>query len=453
MALEATTPLCYWESISLKMSYQDQDPSKRVVITGVGAVTPIGTDAKTTYENAIGGVSGIRDISEEVPNLGGVRIGGNVRGFDPSRYLLGKQLRSTPRFAQYSLVSSIEAGLDADALELNGETKLGDSIVSRYKLKEEFDTDLVGVEIGTAVGGSPYFAEVDRRILGVAKDPIYTRSVDLENANRASDIVHSVIGVRGAGSTPAAACSTANVALEIAAKRIKLGEQQAMFAGATDSNMHATLIRSFEAMMALSPDNNEPTRASRPFDETSNGIVLGEGAAVVFMESLESASNRGAYIYAELAGYWNNSYPDNGPRPDKEGEVKAMRRALEMAEITPDQVDLISTHGGSAPAGDPIEIASIKEVFGVREDLLITASKSLVGHTLGPAGGISTILTLMAMRYGEVHPVLNLNNPRDPELTFVTPTSRKATIDYAMINAFGLGGKNAILVFKRWGAD
>lgn len=436
---------------------------KRTVITGLGAVTPIGLDAESTYQAALQGRSGIVKLNDkDVPGLDVVRIGGQIIGFDPGKFLLSKEQRTYHEFALFSADAAVQAGIDAKVLETFTQSRGNRNDLIGCKLVG-FDPDDVGVEIGSAVGGATYSAEIEDRILKVTPGSISAFSIDHINAYNAASLVHILTGVRGPGSTHATVCSSALMAIEAATMRIEVDQAKAMFAGATDSTVDRIGIRSFEAMRALSTNNDEPTKASKPFDEDGEGFAMSKGAAVLFLETVESAQNRFPKgqlpIYAEIVGYANNSYPDNGPRPDQAGEVKAMRRAIAMAGITPDMINLVNAHAAGTPAGDPPELAALLEVFGNRSDLMINATKSLIGHTMGPAGGIGALLTAFDLRNQTVHPMINLEKPRkvkvgedfiEPKFDFVTGSAREKTpVEYAMINAFGLGGKNAILILKR----
>jgi len=409
---------------------------RRVVITGLGIVSPLGTGVKKAWNGAISSASGIREITRFDAKNFPVRIAGEVPDFDPLGVIEKKELKKMDFFIQYALYAAVKAFEDS-GLEI-----------------EENNAERVGVYIGAGIGGLPAIEHWHDVLREKGPDRITPFFIPMVIINLASGQVSIRLGAKGPNSCAVTACATGTHSIGDAFRIIKRGEADCMIAGGTESTITPLCIAGFNAMKALSTRNGEPTRASRPFDKERDGFVVGEGAGVLVLEELEGAKKRGAKIYAEIAGYGANSdaYHITMPAPDGTGAARCMELAIEDAKIPPGGVDYINAHGTSTYYNDLYETKAIKKVFGEHaKKLAVSSTKSMTGHLLGAAGGVEAVFTALAIKTGIIPPTVNYENP-DPEcdLDYVPNTARDAGIRAALSNSFGFGGTNAVLAFKRF---
>ena len=406
---------------------------RRVVITGIGAVTPVGNDARTTWESALAGRSGIDHIEAFDASAAPVTIAGEVKDFDPEGLASPKELRRLDRNVLFALAAAREALADAGS---NG-----------------FRPDRVGIVLGSAIGG---FIELMRQA-----DILRERGPDRVSPNfipnvlvdSASGQLAIELGIRGPNYAIVSACATGSHTIGEGAELIRNGHADAILAGGTEACIHPLILAGFTSMRGLAAANGDPMKASRPFDATRAGFVMAEGAGVVVLEGLEAAQARGADIYAEVLGYGasNDAYHMAAPDPESVGVVEMMRQALARSGVEPDDVDYINAHGTSTPLGDLAETKAIKEVFGDHAyELAVSSTKSVMGHTFGAAGAVEAIMCALAIREGMLPPTINYENP-DPacDLDYVPNEARKAEVRVALSNAMGLGGHNGCVLLGR----
>jgi 3-oxoacyl-[acyl-carrier-protein] synthase II len=403
---------------------------RRVVITGVGAVTPLGNDVATTWDAALAGKSGVDEISafdtEGLP----VRIAGEVKDLDSSGLAAPKELRKLDRNVVFALAAAKEAMADAGT---NG-----------------FRPDRVGVVLGSAIGG---FTELMRQAdIFRERGPDRVSPTFLANVlvDSASGQLAIELGLRGPNYAVVSACATGSHTIGEGAELIRHGHADAMLAGGTEACIHPLILAGFTSMRGLAMSNGDPTKASRPFDATRAGFVMSEGAGVVFLEELEAACARGADIYAEVLGYGasNDAYHMAAPDPDSVGVVEMMRQALERSGVVPEEVDYINAHGTSTPLGDAAETKAIKEVFGDHAyELAVSSTKSMMGHAFGAAGAVEAIMCALAIRDQKVPPTINYANPDpDCDLDYVPNEARETEVRVTLSNAMGLGGHNGCVI-------
>ncbi|NLL74273.1 MAG: beta-ketoacyl-ACP synthase II [Erysipelothrix sp.] len=402
----------------------------RVVITGMGIVSPLGSNVDDAYANAIAGFNAI-EVLEEMETA--VKVGARVRDFDALKYQTKMEVRRQDLFSQYAVYASKEAFIDSG-------------------LEGNIDPVDLGVIMGTGMGGMQTFARDLNRAFegGYAKIP--PMFIPMIIPNMAAGNVAIALNAKGHCSCVTTACSAATNSIGDAFRMIKYGDAKAMVAGGTEAGLNPYTLAGFNALTALSK-TEDPNTASRPFDETRNGFVLGEGAGALILEELDHALARGAHIYAELVGYGSTCDAHHITAPSGEGAVRAMNQALKEAKINAADVDYINAHGTSTPLNDQFETRAIKEVFG--EDaykVSISSTKSMHGHALGGTGGIEAILSVKTINEGIIPPTINLTNP-DPEcdLDYTANVSKERDVSIAMSNSLGFGGHNAILVFRKYG--
>lgn len=410
--------------------------SKRIVITGMGMVTPLGLNVAETWANIKACKSGVGYITRFDSSPLDTHIGAEVKGFDAAQWLGNKEARRMDRYAQFAVVSALEAVAQAN-----------------YRITPD-NTFETGVIVGAGFGGSETLQEgIDvlyKR--GPKKISPFTFPMVLNNMGSAQ--VAMRLGIRGTNFTVSAACATGAVAIGEGAELIRRGEVNAVIAGGSEATFALFSLAGLNAMKALSTRNDSPETASRPFDATRDGFVPCEGAAVVLLESLESAQARGATILAELVGYGCTCDATHVSAPDPEGTaiVRAMQRAMQRAGITIQEIDYINAHGTSTPLNDANETRMIKKVFGERAyQIPVSSTKSMIGHAMSSSGSMEAIFSIMALREGFIPATINYQYP-DPEcdLDYVPNTPRRANLRYVMSNSFGFGGQNAVLIFKRW---
>src|SRR6266511_2394570 len=406
---------------------------KRVAVTGLGAVTPIGNDARSTWEAAVAGKSGIDWIRSFDASGLPVRIAAEVKDFDATQVASPKEVRKLERNVLLALGAAREAMGDAG---LNG-----------------FDPTRVGVVFGTAIGGVNGILEQDEILRERGPDRVSPNFLPNVLVDSASGQVAISLGIRGLNYAIVSACATGSHAIGEGAEIIKRGDADAVLAGGGEACMHPLILAGFTAMRGLAVEEEDPPRASRPFDATRAGFVMGEGACVLVLEDLDSARARGARVYAEVLGYGgsNDAHHMAQPEPEATGVADMMRSALRRAGVEPERVGYINAHGTSTPLGDLAETKAIKDVFGSHAyELAVSSTKSMMGHTFGAAGAIEAMMCVLAVRDGVLPPTINYREP-DPEcdLDYVPNEAREAKVDVALSNAMGLGGHNVCVLFGR----
>ncbi len=413
------------------------DGAPRVVITGMGAVTPVGLSVKEFWESIVAGRSGVGPVTSFDVEGFPTRIAAEVKGFDPANYMEPRQMKRMGRFIQFAMASAQMAVGDAGlALEKEDPTR-------------------IGLEIGSAAGGIGIIEEQTLVLVQEGLRRVKVTALPSMLISMAPCQVAIVLGIKGPTNSPVAACATGVVAVGEAARRLKWGEVDVAIAGGTESLMTPLVIVVFSRVGALSTRNEEPEKACRPFDAQRDGTVMGEGAAVLVLETWEHAQRRGARIYGEVLGYGytQDAYNVAAPDPTGDGAARAMSLAIREAGLSPSEIDYIACHGTATVLNDISETKAIKEVFGpLAYKVPISANKSMVGHMLGAAGAISIVATIKAMEESLIPPTTNLDTP-DPEcdLDYVPNVARPARVDTGLINAFGFGGQNASLVIRKWG--
>ncbi len=421
------------------MRWSWPDHPRRVVVTGMGAVTALGQDVATTWAGLVEGRSGIATITRFDPSRVASRVAAEVKDFDPSGILDRKEMRRTDRYIQFALVCARQA-LDESGLP----GRLDDEIAAR-----------TGVIMGSGLGGVATLFDNVLLMGERGPDRISPFFIPMGIANVAAGQIAIACGALGPNFATVSACATGGHALGEAWETIRRGDADIMIAGGVEASIHEATVGGFASMKALSTRNDEPERASRPFDTGRDGFVVGEGGGALILEALEHAEARGAAPLAELVGYGATADASHItlPAPGGIGAVRAARRALEKAAIDPAEVDHVNAHATSTPEGDKAELQALRTIFGDHAPKVsVTANKSMIGHTLGAAGAIEAIATISALRDGCVPPTLNLEDP-DPlaaglDLTPGIPTRRPLRV--AMSNSFGFGGQNTALVFRRW---
>ena len=407
---------------------------RRVVVTGLGLITPLGIGVDSTWNALCAGQSGISRITRFDPTGYAAQIAGEVKGFDPAAFIEKKEIKKMDTFIHYAVGASQMAVDDAG-----------------LKVAPE-EADRVGVYIGAGIGGLPAIEHYHKVLLEKGPDRVTPFFIPMVIINLASGQVAIRIGARGPNSCAVTACATGNHCIGDALRIIQRGDADVMLAGGTESCIVPLAVAGFSAAKALSTRNDEPAKASRPFDKDRDGFVLGEGAGVLVLEELERARRRGARIYAELVGYGMNSdaYHITAPSENGEGAVRCMELAIKDAKISKDEVGYINAHGTSTMA-DAIETRAIKQVFGERaKHIPVSSTKSMTGHLLGAAGGIEAVFSVLAIHRNLLPPTINLDHP-DPEcdLDYIPWKARPASVTVALSNSFGFGGVNACLLFKR----
>ncbi|HXL36036.1 MAG TPA: beta-ketoacyl-ACP synthase II [Ktedonobacteraceae bacterium] len=408
----------------------------RVVITGMGLLTPVGNNVSSTWEALCQGKSGVGPITFFDTSRFRVHFGAEVKNFDPSVFMDRKEIRRTDAFEHFAIAASKQA--------------LGQS---GLQITEE-NADDVGIYIGSSIGGLSSLIDATKTLLERGPDRISPFSVNMISVDNAPGLVSIMTGARGPNWAAVSACATSSNTIGEAWETIRRGDARAMIAGGAEKAINPLSLAAFDNMRALSRDNDDPQRASRPFDATRDGFVMGEGAGMVVLEDLDFARARGATILAEMIGYGStaDAYHETEPAPGGAGIARAMRRALQKAGLRPDQVDYINAHGTSTPYNDLTETNAIKNCFAEHAyNVPISSTKSMIGHTMGAAGAIEAVVSIMSILTGIISPTINLHHP-DPEcdLDYVPDTAREATVNVAMSNSMGFGGHNACLIFKRF---
>jgi 3-oxoacyl-[acyl-carrier-protein] synthase II len=411
---------------------------ERVVVTGIGIVSPVGLTAAASFDALIAGASGIAPITLFDTAAFRVKIAGEVKNWDPLAHIERKKLKEMDRFTEFAVGAARMARLD-----------------SGLELTEE-EHELAGCFMGVGLGGLETLENAKKTILERGPHKISPYAIPSIIANMAAGQVSMQFKLKGPSYATTSACSSGCHAIGEAAQWIRLGKAPVMFAGGAESTISPVGIGGFEAMYALSKRNEDPTRASRPFDRDRDGFVAGEGAAVLILESLTRAKRRNARIYCEVTGYGASSdaYHLTQPAPRHEGAQRSMRMALRDAGISPDKVDYVNAHGTSTPVGDAAETQAIADVFGAHatdKKLLVSSTKSMTGHLLGAAGALETAICALAMARSIVPPTINLENLGEDcvPLDYVPNTAKERRVAHALNNSFGFGGTNATLVLSQ----
>lgn len=409
--------------------------SRRVVITGLGLITPLGTGVDDTWTALCKGQSGIAEITRFDASKFDTKIAGEVKNFHPEDFLLKKEVKRTQTFIAYAVAASRMALED-----------------SRLKI-DVTNQDRIGVVTGCGLGGLNLLEQTTFTLQKKGPKRITPFFIPMMIGNMAPGMISIYLGAKGPNSSIATACAAGTHAVGDAFKIIKRGGADAMITGGVESVITPTCIAGFNAMKALSVRNNEPEKASRPFDRDRDGFVIGEGCGILVLETLESALERGARIYAEICGYGmsGDGFHMAAPAPDGEGAARCMAAALDDAEIPYDRIDYINAHGTSTQLNDVYETKAIKSVFKEKAPFIpVSSTKSMTGHLLGGAGGIETVFTALTISEGIIPPTINLDHPGEEcDLDYVPNIARKTDVNTAMTNSFGFGGTNATLILKK----
>ena len=412
------------------------DQAKRVVVTGVGAVTPIGNTAEEFWASLMQGTSGIGPITRFDTTGYPTRIAGELKGFESLKYIDKKDDRKLDPFLKYAIACAVMAVDDAGLV------------------LSQVDKTRFGVLVGSGIGGITTLLDTHDVLNAKGPDRVSPFFIPMLIINMASGLISMRFGAKGPNSSVVTACATGNHAIGDAMKIIQRGDADVMIAGGAEAIIIPLTIAGFCQMKAMSTRNDEPTKASRPFDANRDGFVCGEGGGLVILESLDHALRRDARIYAELIGYGmtGDAHHMTAPDPEGDGAARAMEAALHDAGVPASAVNYINAHGTSTPYNDKFETLAIKRVFGEHaRKLAVSSTKSMTGHLLGAAGGVEAIATVLAMHHGVLPPTMNYETP-DPEcdLDYVPNQPRKQDVEVALSNAFGFGGTNAILAFRKY---
>ncbi|MCB0391493.1 MAG: beta-ketoacyl-ACP synthase II [Bdellovibrionales bacterium] len=419
-----------------------QDPNvfrqlnqRRVVVTGLGAVTPLGLNVKESWSKAVEGLSGIDNVTFFNTENFDSKIAGEVKGFDPSSVIDKKDIKKMDRFIQLSLASTAEALNDC-----------GIEFTEELKLK-------TGTIIGVGIGGLPVIEQQNKTLIEKGPRRLSPFFIPAVLTNLAAGQTSIKYGFAGVNYTVTSACASGSHSIGEAANYIRNGLCDVMVAGGSESAISELGIGGFAAMKALSTRNDEPQRASRPWDKDRDGFIIAEGAATLILEDYEHAKKRGAKIYCELTGYGvsSDAYHMTSPSLGGEGAARAMTFALSDAKLNNEDIDYINAHGTSTPAGDAVETEAIKKTFGSHASKLwVSSTKSMTGHTLGAAGAIESVFSILALDTGRVPPTINLENPsEDCDLDYVPHQAREKNLNHVLNNSFGFGGTNSCLIFSK----
>ena len=412
------------------------NPDNRVVITGVGIVSPLGLNLSATWEGLIAGKSGIDYITLFDTESYETKIAGEVKGFEPTDYISRKDARHMDRFAQLAVAASLQA-LEQSGIQISSTNQ-----------------DDIGIVIGSGIGGLTTLFEQNKILLEKGPDRVSPFLIPMMISDIAAAQVSIVLGVKGPNLCTTSACSSGSDAIGAAHEIIRRGDAQVMIAGGSESIINPIGIAAFNALKALSTRNNEPQLASRPFDAERDGFVISEGSGILILESLAHAQKRGANIMAEIMGYGasGDAYHITQPLANGEGAAKAMQMALNKANLTATEIDYINAHGTSTLLNDSMETKAIKTVFGDNAyHIPISSIKSMLGHLIGGAGAVEAAICIMVIQHGVIPPTINLTHP-DPEcnLDYVPNAARRARVNTILSNSFGFGGHNSVLILGRY---
>ena len=411
-------------------------PLKRVVITGMGAITPLGNNLADYWTGLINGKSGIGLITHFDASRHACRIAGEVRGFDPHDYVDRKEAKRMDRFAQFAVAASLQALQDCQLVI------------------DALNADDIGVLIGTGVGGIKVLEDQQEIYLTKGPSRCSPFMIPMMIANMAAGLTAIHTGAKGPSNCTVTACAAGSNAIGDAFRLVQKGSAKGMICGGTEAAVTPLGLAGFASAKALSTRNDDPTRASRPFDKDRDGFVMGEGAGILIIEELETALARGARIYAEMIGYGLtcDAYHMTAPVPDGRGATRAIELAIKDAGLTPAEISYINAHGTSTGANDPTETKAIKKALGESAyKIPVSSTKSMTGHLLGGSGGIEAVATVMAIANDRIPPTLNLDNPDpDCDLDYVPYESRQQIVNAALSNSFGFGGHNVTLAFRKY---
>ncbi|MEX2414849.1 MAG: beta-ketoacyl-ACP synthase II [Paenibacillaceae bacterium] len=408
---------------------------RRVVITGMGVMTAIGKDIDTFWDSLMTGKSGISQVESFDVSEYPTTIAGSIKDFEPENYMDKRDTRRMDRFVQLAVAASTMALKDAN-----------------LNIREDMDPERAGIFVGSGIGGLSTWEDQHNILLEKGPKRVSPFFIPMMIANMGSGQISIITGAKGPNSTVVTACATGTNSIGDAYKLILRDEADVMVCGGAEATIRPTGMAGFCALRAMSTRNDEPERASRPFDVDRDGFVMAEGSGVLVIEELEHAKKRGAHIYAEIIGYGMSGDAHHMTDPDPDGAARCMRLALKDAGITADQVEYINAHGTSTPIGDKSETIAIKKTFGEHAyKLAVSSTKSMTGHMLGAAGGVEAVILALTITRGFIPPTINLEN-QDPEcdLDYVPNKPRKADISIAISNSFGFGGHNATIVLKRF---
>lgn len=407
---------------------------RRVVVTGLGMISPIGLNVAESWEAALAGKSGVGLITSFDTTDFNCKIAAEVKGFDPSQYLGVKEVRRLDRFIHFGVAAGMMA-LDDAQLTITDE-----------------NAHEIGVAIGSGIGGLPVICDNHSALLNRGPHRVSPFMIPGCIVNMASGMLAILRNLKGPNIAHSTACSTGLHAIGEAMHMIKRGDATVMVAGGAEATVHPLAIGAFDAMHALSRRNDDPQTASRPFDKDRDGFVMGEGSGILVLEELEHAKARGAKIYAEIVGYGLSGDAYHMTTPSTDGPRRCMESALRHAGLAPEAIDYLNAHGTSTPVGDANEVKAIREVFGEHADrMVVNSTKSMTGHLLGGAGGIESVFTIKAIEAQMTPPTINIFN-QDPEcqIDCAANQARALKIDYAMKNSFGFGGTNSTIIYKRY---
>jgi len=412
------------------------DAINRVVVTGMGMLCPLGLDVATTWEGLVSAKSGIDYITLFDASDMETKFAGEVKGFEPTNYIDRKEVRRMDRFAQLAVAASLQA-LEQAGIQIDANNQ-----------------DSAGIVVGSGIGGLGTLFEQTKIMLEKGPDRVSPFLIPMMIADIAAAQVSIALKVRGPNLCTTSACSSGSDAIGVAYEIVRRGDARIMITGGAEAIINPLGIASFNALRALSTRNDAPKLASRPFDAERDGFAIGEGAAILVLESLSSAQERGANILAEVIGYGasGDAFHVTQPMEDGEGAVKAMQMALKKAGVTTGEIDYINAHGTSTPLNDKTETIAIKTVFGDRAyHVPVSSTKSMLGHLIGAAGAIEAAICILTIQHGIIPPTINLTHP-DPEcdLDYVPNKARQAEVNTALSNSFGFGGHNSVLIFRKF---
>jgi 3-oxoacyl-[acyl-carrier-protein] synthase II len=411
-------------------------PSRRVVVTGVGMVSPLGTGVEKSWAELLRGKSGVAKITKFDPTGFDTQIAAEVKDFVPENFIDKKEMKRMDIFIQYAMASAAMAMEDA-----------------QLKITPA-NADRVGVVVGAGLGGLTTIETFHKTLMEKGPGRVSPFFIPMLIVNEAPGQISMRFGAKGPNTSVVTACATGNHNIGDAWRMIQRGDADAIIAGGVEATITPLAVSGFNAMKALSTRNGEPEKASRPFDKNRDGFVMGEGAGIIILEELTCALDRGAKIYAEIVGYGltGDAYHITAPSPDGEGAARCMQMALSTAGIAPEEVDYINAHGTSTYYNDIYETTAIKTVFKERaQKVPISSTKSMTGHLLGGAGGVEAIITVLVISQGIIPPTINYETPDpDCDLDYVPNVARKAQVRVALSNSFGFGGTNAVLAFRKF---
>ena len=410
---------------------------RRVVVTGLGVICAVGNKAEDSWQALLAGKSGVERVTSFDVSAFACQIGAEVKNFDPLQYIEKKEARKMARFIHLAIAAADEA-----------------LRMANYKIDNEDLAERTGVNIGSGIGGFDIIEREHSNLLNGGPRKISPFFIPSAIVNLAAGQVSIRHHAKGPNEATCTACTTSAHSIGDAARVIIYGDADVMIAGGSEAAITPMGVGGFGAMRALSTRNDDPHRASRPWDKDRDGFVIGEGAGILILEELEFAKKRGAPIIAEVVGYGMSADANHitQPAPGGEGGYRVMRNALRDAKLAPEQIGYVNAHGTSTPLGDELEASAIKRAFGPHAyKMLVSSTKSMTGHLLGGAGGLEAAITVLALRNQIAPPTMNLDHPDEGcDLNFVAHTPREVKMDYAMSNSFGFGGTNGCLVFKRW---